>query len=72
MFFTKTWSTTKGDELKLLIFERKISRKIYGLILNLESESYERRKNEDIESIFNKLNLQACLKAKRPKWAGHV
>ncbi|KAL4112969.1 hypothetical protein QTP88_016681 [Uroleucon formosanum] len=29
------------------------------------SGSYERRKNEDIESIFNKPNIQACMKAKR-------
>jgi hypothetical protein len=53
MYTCKTWSTTRGDELKLLIFDRKILRKIYGPIINLETGSYERRKNEDIESIFN-------------------
>lgn len=46
--------------------------KIYGPILNPESGNYERRKNEEIESIFNKPNIQACLKAKRLEWAGHV
>jgi len=58
MYACETWSITRGDKLKLLVFERKILRKIYGPILNPESGSYERRKNEDIESIFNKPNIQ--------------
>jgi len=41
-------------------------------MLNTESGSYERRKKKDIESIFNKSNIQACLKGKRLEWAGHV
>jgi len=72
MYACETWSTTRGDEQKLLIFERKTLRKIYGPILNPESGSCERRKNEDVESIFNKPNIQACLKAKRLESAGHV
>jgi len=61
MYGCETWSTTRGE--KLLIFERKILGKIYGPILNPETGSYEKRKNEDIESIFNKPNIQTCLKA---------
>jgi hypothetical protein len=72
IYACETWSTIRGNELKLLIFERKILRKIYGPIINPETGSYERRKNEDIESILNKPYIQACLKAKRLEWAGHV
>lgn len=32
MYTYETWVTTKGDELKLLIFEREILKKIYGQI----------------------------------------
>lgn len=54
----KTGSTIKGDEIKLLIiFEWKILRKRYGPTLNRESKNYERKKNEEIESIFNILNI---------------
>jgi len=36
MYACETSSTTKGDELKLLLFEKKILRKMYGPILNPE------------------------------------
>jgi len=41
MYVSETRATSKGDELKFLIFERN---SIYGPILNLESENYERKK----------------------------
>lgn len=34
MYECETWSKTQGDENKLLTFERKILRKIYGSMLN--------------------------------------
>eukprot|EP00102_Acyrthosiphon_pisum_P010699 XP_008179114.1 PREDICTED: uncharacterized protein LOC103308121 [Acyrthosiphon pisum] len=68
----ETWSTTKGDEGKLLRFERKILRRIYGLIRNPDNGEYERRKNIDIERLFNKPIIQSFLISKRLEWAGHV
>jgi len=44
MYGYETWSTTQGDENKLLTFERKILRKIYGPMLNPNIGVYERRK----------------------------
>jgi len=60
-----------GDEQKLLTLKRKILKKLYGPTLNPESGNYERRKNEEIERIFNRPNMQKFLKAKRLEWAGH-
>jgi len=54
----ETWSTTKGDEGKLLRFERKILRRIYGPIRNPDNGEYERRKNTDMERLFNKPNIK--------------
>lgn len=34
MYGCETWSTTKGDETKVLTFERKVLRRIYGAIYN--------------------------------------
>lgn len=71
MYGSETWSTTKGDEGKLLRFERKILR-IYGPIRNPDNGEYERRKNIDIERLFNKPNIQSFLISKRLECAGHV
>jgi len=65
MYACKTWEITKGDEQKLLIFERKILRKIYGSTLNSKSGNYKKRNNNEIERIFNRQNIQKYLKAKR-------
>jgi len=72
MYGCETWSTTKGDEGKLLRFERKILRRIYGPMRDPDNREYERRKNTDIEKLFNKLNIQSFLISKRLEWGGHV
>lgn len=72
MYYCETWSTTKGDEEKLLIFERKVLRKIYGTIYNTVTGQYERRTNVDIEKLFNGPNIQKCIVSKRLEWAGHI
>jgi hypothetical protein len=40
-----TWATTKGDEEKLLRFERKILRKIHGPIYSQEEQEWKIRSN---------------------------
>jgi len=68
----ETWSTTQGDEEKLLIFERKVLRKIYRLVRNELTGDYERRINTNLKSLYNKPNIKCFLKAKRLEWASHV
>lgn len=72
MYACETWSTTQGDEEKLLIFERKVLRKIYGPIRNESSGVYERRKNTFLESLYNKPSIKCFRNSKRLEWAGHV
>lgn len=52
MYACEIWATTKGNEQKLLIFEKKM----YGPLLNLESGNYEREKNETIEKFTKMFN----------------
>lgn len=41
------------DENKLLTFERKVLKKIYGHIKKATKVDYERRNNVDLEQIYN-------------------
>ncbi|KAL4090731.1 hypothetical protein QTP88_025512 [Uroleucon formosanum] len=66
----ETWSVTKGDEEKLLIFERKILRRIYGPIY--ENRDYRIRTNGEIYQLFQKPNIKAFIRSKRLEWAGHL
>lgn len=72
MYGCETWSTTKGDEGKLPSLERKILRKTYGPVRNPDNGQYERRKNADIGSLFNRPSIQIFLLPKRIEWVGHV
>jgi len=55
--------TSRGDELKLLILERKILRKIvYGLMLNPELGIYERKKKRTSKAFsINQILLNSIL-----------
>jgi hypothetical protein len=68
----ETWASTKGDKEKLVIFERRILRRIYGPVFNVELGVFERRKNEDLQTLYNKPNICKFLSHKRLEWAGHV
>jgi len=66
------WASTKSDEKRLLIFERKILRRIYGPKRNEEENIYERRTNAELKEIFNEPNIVGILRSRRISWAGHV
>ncbi|VVC31329.1 Hypothetical protein CINCED_3A000160 [Cinara cedri] len=71
-YASETWSLTKGDSKRLMTFERKVPRKIYGPKFNAESQTYERRKNQELQELYNRPNIISYIKSKRLEWFGHV
>ncbi|VVC41593.1 Reverse transcriptase domain [Cinara cedri] len=71
-YASETWSLTKGDSKRLMTFERKVPRKIYSPKLNAESQTYERRKNQELQELYNRPNIISYIKSKRLEWFGHV
>ncbi|KAF0750707.1 Reverse transcriptase domain-containing protein [Aphis craccivora] len=61
----------KFDENKLMIFERKVQRKIFGPKRNDEG-SYEIRSNRELNALYDEPNIVSTLKSQRIRWAGHV
>jgi hypothetical protein len=68
----ETWSITKGDERKLIIFERKVLRNIYGSRFNQETNTYERRTNDELQKLYKRPNILAFIRNKRLEWFGHT
>jgi hypothetical protein len=62
MYVCETRFTIQGDEEKLLTFERKVLRKIYGPVRNQNGE-YERRKNDELGGLYNKPNIGLFFKS---------
>jgi hypothetical protein len=67
---SETWALTKSDENLLKILERKILRKIYGLIQ--EQHIWRIRNNEELKRSINGEDIVKFIKAQRLRWLGHL
>ena len=63
----EAWTLTKKEEHALLIFERKIFRRIYG-------PKYENRewKSRELEEMSKGENIVKWIKGQRISWLGHL
>jgi len=68
--YPEAWTLTKKEEQAVLIFERKIFRRIYGA----EYENRERRsrRNRELEEMSKGENIVKWLKVQRLSWLGHL
>jgi len=61
---------TKKEEQALLIFERKIFRKIYGT--KYEKGEWKSRTNRELEEMSKGGNIVKWIKGQRISWLGHL
>jgi hypothetical protein len=61
---------TKKEEQALLIFERKIFRKIYGP--KYEDGEWKSRTNQELEDLSKGENIVKWIKGQRISWLGHL
>jgi len=53
----ETWTLRKNEERKLMVYERKILRKIFRPLKDRETDEWRIRKNNELESLFKKENI---------------
>jgi len=61
---------TKKEEQALLIFERKIFRRIYGP--KYEGREWKSRTNRELEKLSKGENIVKWIKGQRISWLGHL
>jgi len=66
----EAWTLTKKEEQALLIFERKIFRRIYGP--KYENGEWKSRKNRELEEMSKGENKVKWIKWQRRSWLGHL
>jgi hypothetical protein len=66
----ETWTMTKKEEQALLIFERKIFRRIYGS--KYENGKWKSRTNRELEELSEGENIVKWIKEQRISWLGHL
>jgi len=66
----EAWAMTKKDEQALLVFERKIFRRIYGP--KYENGEWKSRTNRELEEMSKVENIVKWIKGQRISWLGHL
>ncbi|XP_045492279.1 uncharacterized protein LOC123691743 [Colias croceus] len=67
---SESWVLSKKDEDCLLVFERKILRRIFGAVL--ENRRWRTRYNHELYGMYKEPNVIKTIKLGRLRWAGHV
>jgi hypothetical protein len=66
----ETWTMTKKEEQAVLIFERKIFRRIY--CIKYEGGEWKSRTNRELEELSKGENIVKWIKGQRISWLGHL
>jgi hypothetical protein len=70
LYGAETWTLTKKEEQALVIFERKIFRRIYGH--KYENGEWKSRTNRELEEVSKGENIVKWIKGQRISWLGHL
>lgn len=68
----ETWAIRKTDENRLFSFERKNLKRIFEPVKDNVTSEWKIRKNEKLESLYQKPNIVEAIRTKRLHWAGHA
>ena len=66
----EAWTLTNKEEQAMLIFERKIFRRIYGP--KYENREWKSRANRELEEMSKGENIVKWIKGQRISWLSHL
>jgi len=69
-YASETWVLKETIIQKLLVFERKILRRIFGP--TKENQIWRIKTNEELDKLIKHKNIVHCFKAQRLSWFGHL
>ena len=64
------WTKTKNYERRPSIFERKILRRMYGLIC--EGQQWRKCRSRESAELYKEANTVKVIKSSRLRWAGDI
>jgi hypothetical protein len=60
------------DEHRLMVFERKVLRKIYGPVKDEITGEWRRRENIELGTLFGSSDILEVTRNRRLRWSGHA
>ena len=69
-YASETWVLKENMTQKLLVFERKVLRGIFGH--TKENQTWRIKTNEELDKLIKHENIVSYIKAQRLSWLGHI
>ena len=72
LYGCETWSLTLGEEPRLMVFENRVLRRVFGPKSDEVTEEWRILHNEELGDLYYLPNVVRVVKSRRMRWAGHV
>ena len=72
LYGCETWSLTLREEMKLMVFENVVLRRIFGPRRDKVIGEWRRLHNEELNDLYPSPNIVRVIKSRRMRCAGHV
>jgi hypothetical protein len=68
----ETWSLTLREEHRLRMFEKRVSRRIFGPKRDEVTGGWRKLHNEELHNVYSSSSLVTMINSKTMRWTGHV
>jgi hypothetical protein len=72
LYGCETWSLILKEEQRLMVFEDRVLRRIFGPKRDEATGEWRRLHNEELNDLYSSPNIIRVIKSRIMSWAGHV
>jgi hypothetical protein len=68
----ETWSLTLKEERRVMLFENRVLRTVFGPKRDEATGEWRKLHNEELNDLYSVASIVRVVKSRRMRWAGHV